>query len=423
MGLLVFAVASSLCANNIAEEIPHEETIRELVRQLDAPQRAVRDNAEAKLLEFGAPILPILSKFVPTSAEAKLRWERVRHHLVMQRVDREAEASLVTLIATDVPVEKALRVIEEQSGNRIRVTQSLAQQRVSCSYQNQPFWMVVEDLARQVEGEVVPDAGGTLEMISREKGGERLGVTYHGPFRFVVYAPAPSGESHSKERPANQAGQPSARPVLTLELAWESRLRPALLWWGPIHWQCDGSAAGTGPGASRREIPVVGPRCAVQLVLPIESSCLAATRQRLSGTVEPILPLGIYPFEFTKGDLDRGTAVQQLGQVKVELRSWQRVNSDTQVALRAEFREPQEAFGSHRGWFYQWRAELGARGNSQPADQVEAFWLGDNGVELVYHFRGAEESGGRLTWFVPVAITRATIDFEFDLPREKERAR
>lgn len=417
--LLVFTITLCICRTNLAEQTPPEETVGELVARLDAPQRAVRDQAEADLIRLGTQILPILNKFVPTSAEARLRWDRVRRHLVTQQIERESQGSLVTLTVTDVPVEKALQVISEQTGNRVHATGSLAQRTISCSYQNRPFWTVVEDLAQQVKGEVVPDAVGSLELVDEEKGRQRLGVTYSGPFRLALYAISPLAKNELKAGTAKPFSQIPARTVLAVELAWEPRLRPALVWWGPTHWQCEGTTVPNGSTASRREIPVVGPRCAVQVVMPAESPCPSAARRRLSGTVEPILPLGTYPFDFTKTDFDQGTAQRQLGEVKVQLRGWQKRDSHLQVALRAEFLQPQDAFGSHRGWFYHWRAELRTGTTSQPPDQVEAFWLGDNGVELIYHFHQAQENVDRVTWLVPVAIAKAPFDFEFDLAPER----
>ncbi|MGB9879858.1 MAG: hypothetical protein ACPLRM_03760, partial [Anaerolineae bacterium] len=84
---------------------------------------------------------------------------------------------------------------------------------------------------------------------------------------------------------------------------------------------------------------------------------------------------------------------------------------------RVEYSQPQEAFASHRGWFYRWQAEIEGDGYRKTFDHLEALWLGENGVEFVYRFSGLSGRATAVRWMLPLAIVRFSA--EFDIALEK----
>ncbi len=82
-------------------EGPHSDAIAETVRQLRAPKRAARMQAQQKLIHWGTPIIPVVQSLNPDDLDAEQR-ERLRHVLsrLKHHVD-DTPASMAMLLVND----------------------------------------------------------------------------------------------------------------------------------------------------------------------------------------------------------------------------------------------------------------------------------------------------------------------------------
>ncbi len=413
-----FAVSFVVLCNEIrygplAAEQDLREQIARLVAALDAPQRSVRDSAEKELEALGWRILPELSEVVPSSPEVAQRLARIRERLITQRVHQEAMESRVTLQVEQTSLEAILSAIQSQTGNTVIARGELARERISVSYHDAPFWKVIDGLAEQTRAEVTLESDGGVELLRNENSGKfftQRQVTYAGPVRITV-------EKASNEQQNQTLALRSAeRMVLNVTLAWEPRLRPAMLWWGPVE-LVTASEVHHVLLPSRREIPIMGPRCGVETAVVVDGELGKGQGVTIRGAFELVLPVCSETFRFARPGEKAIPARKRVGDVTVTLTSWSDKPGMVAVGLRAQYGEPHDAFASHRGWFYRWQAEIEGNGYRKTFDRLEALWLGDDGVELVYRFSGLPGPATAVRWTVPLAIVK--IPAEFDIALEK----
>ncbi|MBC7352207.1 MAG: hypothetical protein H5U08_07595 [Thermogutta sp.] len=389
------------------------EHIRRLVAALDAPQRSVRDSAEKELESLGWRILPELSEVVPSSPEVALRLARIRERLMAQRIRQEARESRVTLTVEQVSLKEVLNAIQSQTGNSVTARGELAEERISASYQDVPFWKVIDDLAERTRAEVRLQTDRSMELVRAEVAGQfpkNRQVIDVGPVRVSV-------EKASSVQPRGESSvlTASRRIVLNVTLAWEPRLQPAVLWWGPVELATANERVHQVLLPSRREIPILGSRCAVETSLVVEDLGSKGIEGAIRAAFELVLPVCVQPFTFERPAGNALPVRQHVGDVTVTLNSWREKDGVVEVGLRAEYGQPQEAFASHRGWFYRWQAEIEGDGYRKPFDQLEALWLGENGVEFVYRFSGVPGRATAVRWMVPLAIVKVPAEVDIAL--------
>lgn len=197
-----------------------------LVRQLDAPQLAQRDAAEAELLKRGPAVLDLLPpNSERMSAEVQQRLDRVRQKLQRLAADAAARPSTVTLRADAMPLSKILAAFQQQSGNTIvdareKLGQPAADTELNVKFDKTPFWPALD--------QVLDQAGLTLYPFAEQPGlsvvaslgaatGARSGpACYVGPFRIE---PVEVTARRELRQPLGQ--------LLTVgvEVVWEPRLR------------------------------------------------------------------------------------------------------------------------------------------------------------------------------------------------------
>ncbi|WP_347244377.1 hypothetical protein [Thermogutta sp.] len=411
----VLVVGSTISPPALGVEEELRDHIRRLVAALDAPQRSVRDSAEKELESLGWRILPELSDVVATSPEVALRLARIREQLVAQRIRQEARESHVTLQVQQRSLENILKDIQSQTGNVVTVRGELAQEPISASYHDAPFWEVIDDLAEQSHSEVTFNTDGSVELLSAENAGRfrtKRQVTYVGPIRITA-----EKASHAQPREENSPLTSSKRIVLNVTLAWEPRLRPAVLWWGPVELVSSRGGARQTLLPSRREIPILGFRPAVETTVVVDDSVSKESKAAIRGAFDFVFPVCLESFKFERPVGNLFPQRQHMGDATVTLTSWRENPGMVEIGLRVEYSQPQEAFASHRGWFYRWQAEIEGDGCRKTFDHLEALWLGENGVEFVYRFSGLSGRATAVRWMLPLAIVRFSA--EFDIALEK----
>ena len=115
--LLIGAMLPGQAAADAGDELRLQ--VRRLVRQLDDAQRATREAAERSLIELGPPALDLLpAPGRDTSAEVKVRLERIRKALEAAVAEAAAQPSRVTLHG-ELALSAALAELQQQTGNRI----------------------------------------------------------------------------------------------------------------------------------------------------------------------------------------------------------------------------------------------------------------------------------------------------------------
>ena len=192
--LLLCSLLAGQIAASGGEDLKAE--VRRLVRQLDAPQLAQREAAEAELLGRGPAVLDLLPPADDrASAEVQQRLGRIRQRLQQAAADASTSASTITLHADAMPLSKILRAFQEQSGNTIdsicrrnvRPTGDRSQADASTSKARRsgrrwidswtrPGWRYIRRSGGETLGVVAPPEGKPTARSDR--------ASYSGPFRF-----------------------------------------------------------------------------------------------------------------------------------------------------------------------------------------------------------------------------------------------
>lgn len=395
--------------------------VRELVRQLDAADKAARDAAEASLLELGPAALEHLPDPTPRmSAEVKLRLERVRSELLRVRATAAVSPTFVTLAAEQMPLSQVLASIEEQTGNRLmdyrqQFGQQVSDPPVTVAWEQRPFWQAVDELLDRTELTIYPygEADDALALVNRMEELTRQGAAAYAdalrlePVEMTAYRSLRNPNSQSLE--------------VVVQAAWEPRLKPVLL-----VQLLDGVQATDDQG---QQLQLAGQgTLEVSLEPGVKSSDLvyrfappprtAQTIATFAGQLELLLPGATESFRFE--NLAQAKRVEQRrGQATVVLDQVRKNNDLYEIRIRVLFEKSEGALESHRDWIYQNVCHL--LGSDGPPIEPVAFETtrqAENEVGLAYLFDLPEGVAGlTLEYITPVALVRQPVAFELhDLP-------
>jgi len=391
--------------------------VRRLVRQLDDAQRATREAAERRLIELGPAALDLLpGPGRDTSAEVKVRLERVRKTLEAAVAEAAAQPARVTLQG-DLALSAALAELQRQTGNRIvdfrqRFGQQASDPQLSLAFEKTAFWPAFDSLLDQAGLTVYNFSGelGALAVVARdehERNRAETGV-YQGLFRFEVLRVQAVRDLRN---PANHALR------LALELAWEPRVSPILLQI-PL-------AQLRATDESGQPIPVGTPRASLEV--PVENSLPAAEVQlplvlperrvaridTLQGLVSAILPGRVETFEFS--DLPGAKNVEQTRAGVTVVVEQVRKNGDVdEVRLTVRFDEAANALESHRNWIYNNEAYfLAPDGQRYEHAGLQAFRQAANEVGVAYlSDREGGLAGCKFVYKTPALLIQVPVAFE-----------
>jgi len=384
-GGLLLGQADSADGDQLALEV------RRLVRQLDAPRLAEREEAEQKLLDLGPDVLDLLPLVTHrTPAEVTLRIERIHQKLRTALAESVLEPSRLTLHGDALPLSGILTAIQEQTGNQIVHDRAPAggqeadDPRLNVAFDNTPFWEAMDRILDQVG--LCIDPYGTGEALHlRTRCTDLLPLagrtTYSGPFRFEPV----------RIDAARDLRNPNAHSVrLTVEVAWEPRLAPISLQLSMADIQAvdeEGNPLQVDSRQAQPEVPVHPDANAVQLILPLSLPPRASTKiGQLSGKFTALVPGKIQTFRFT--DLEEAENVEQrMAGVTVLLEQVRKNNTIWEVRMRMRLDEAGEALASHRTWVYDNEAYLEGP-DAQPVlcDAYENTLQTENEVGVAYLF-------------------------------------
>lgn len=440
IGLLAFGQAETTPAKKTAPSPAEIEAaakteelavkVRTLVKQLDANQQAQRDAAEKDLVALGSdvlPLLPVVNNRTP--AEVRNRLARVRGALQKIAIEAATKPATVTLEG-EMLMSEAFAKITEQTGNqfvdyRERFNQDedakLSDPKIKVSLDKVPFWKAVDTVLDAAEFSLYDydEESDALAYTAREAGAiKRTGnAFYAGLFRLEP----------SRIEAVRNLKNPSSRSLrLTVDVAWEPRVRPIVLQQplADVEAKDENGDKLTFDGAQGEpEVTVEGTNAGVEIDFQLNSpersvKKIASLKGKLLATV-----LGrVETFEFP--DLDKiKQAEQERGGVTVAVDECRKNGEIYDVNMRVQFDKAANALESHRGWIFNNECYLiDAKGNRIEQAGVEAELQDVNEVGLSYKFDlgdAKSAAGYKFVYKTPAAIIRIPVEFELtdvDLP-------
>ena len=410
---------SSLFAGQVetpaGEELKNE--VQRLVRQLDAPELAQREAAEAELLNRGPAVLDLLPTTDRASAEVQQRLDRVRQKLQQQAADAAAQPSLVTLQADVMPLSKVLAAFSRQSGNAIvdyrkKFNQPVTEPALIVHFDKTPFWPALDQVLDQAKLTIYPFAQRPAIHVVAAAEGKRSARSgragYSGPFRFEAIGVV--------ARRDLRRGEGSL--VVSVETLWEPRLRII----GLSQRMADVTATDEHgrplPVADREaqlEIPVSGDAPAVKLDLPLRLPSRDVRRiASLKGKLQAMIPGRIETFRF--GKLAGAKNVEQrIAGVTVTLEQVEKNNELWKVRMHARFDDAGDALASHRTWIFNNPACLESPDGKPIAySAYETTRQGKNEVGVAYVFN-TDQPLDKLTFVYKTPGTIVNSGFDYEL--------
>jgi hypothetical protein len=423
----ILSVGMLVAADQPAENSELADQVAQLVRQLDDRQLAARNEAERKLLELGAPALPLLPEIGDdTPAEIALRVTRVQQKLLEARVAAAAEPTRITLQGADIPLEKVFAEIEKQTGNKIvDYRENFGQEKtdvtVDVDFDNVPFWQALDQVLDQAELTLYPYSGqnGAFVVNRASDAGSRVErALYSGIFRLEPMR-------FEALRDLRDSNMQSLR--LYVEVTWEPRLQPFAILQDLSQVSAE-SDQGPVPVGSQRAMPEATIRTGMstaELEIPLELPQRSATKiTTLRGKLLALVPGPAEDFRFSSPPVaERGTPAKRIEQRKagatVTIDRVRKNNAAWEVALRVKFDSPSTALESHRGWILDnavYFVDAGGR-HITPGGYEQSRQAKDE-VGINYYF-DLEDRPDKLdfVYSTPTTILEMTVDYELhDLP-------
>ncbi|MBX9788476.1 MAG: hypothetical protein K2Y37_06135 [Pirellulales bacterium] len=387
--------------------------VRSLLRQLDAPELARRDAAEARLLELGPGVVELLPGASDRlSAEVRQRVERVRGKLELARAEKFVQPSRVTLKGR-LKLSAILKSVAEQTGNTItdyrkEFGQDADDIEVELAIDNVEFWLALEQLLEKTDLVLYPYAEkGGLAIVSRDVPAatnplRRLaGVFRLEPTQLVAERNL-QDQRHSVQ--------------LRLAIAWEPRMKPLALWL-PLESIAGSDNLGNVISAGEPgnlEAPANPGTTAVELMVPLSPPPREAAKiTSLKGKLTALVPGRIETFTF--GDLPKARDVEQrrAGGVVV-LEQVRKNNALWELRVRVRYDETGQALESHRGWVFENAAYLlTPDGQRRVADAYETTRHSEQEVGIAYLFEVPEGLAGmKFVYETPTVFLKLPVEFE-----------
>lgn len=391
--------------------------VRRLVRQLDDDSLENRQAAEKALVELGPEVLKLLPPVTRnTSAEVKVRLDRVRKALETASAEAAAEASTFTLEG-EMPLSEALAELEKQTGNKVmdfrgQFGQQRTDPNVTADFDETPFWIALDQLLDQANMTIYNFSGreGVVAIIGRnETERDRADrATYSGLFRF-------EGMKVLAERDLRNPQNDSLKVVI--ELTWEPRLKPIVL---QVALPAQRAIADTGEVVavdsrqSRLEIPVESSIAAAELQVPLMLPNRSVGKlASLKGKLLALVPGRTAAFEFE--NLEGAKAVEQHKAGVTVILDQVRKNADLyEMRVRVRFDKADNALESHRGWIYENQAYLiDPAGNKVDNDGMQTYRQAADEFGAAYLFAREEGlKGCKLVYETPVLIMKMPVEYE-----------
>lgn len=382
-------------------------SVGDLVARLASPDRSERIVAEEELLRRGPDVLESLPR---ESVDPAVRdaVARLRKRLEIERAERAVRPTLIS------------RHGSGRAGDMLReglsLTPAQAARPVSFDVEKQPYWAVMDDLARQTGGWPGDVASGGLTFRDRTPEDDAKRIGYAEAFRIAAGPVTVKWTSMSGQRlvrvPVVIRAEPRLRPLFVTCAAKDVILT------GP-----DAKPLSPFTPDAKYELPS-GERGGEEgLTLDFVADGEPAGPWTLSGKVVATVAAGEESFVFPIGH--NGPREETHGGVRVRLRdATRRADGSAEVELAVVYDRGGPAFESYRTWvFHNDAALLYALGDGgkrvvrldhQPDFDTVA--QADGGVVLRYRFTGIPPEAGRIEfeYVAPTKIVEAPLTFRIE---------
>jgi hypothetical protein len=399
--------------------------VRKLIRKLDAPQKTGREEAEKDLLALGTKILDYLPENTDRmSAEAGQRLDRIREKLEKSEAESTLETTAVT-VSGEKSLSDILAAIEKETGNhlvdlRSEFGQEVGDPKLKVDFDKKPFWPALD--------EVLDQAGLTIYPYASEDGG--LGLTSRGDSRLPRHGTAVYSGAFRVEGTEFIARRDLRDPMsrtlnLTLEAAWEPRLRPIVIMqpMAAVEATADnGQPIAVSASEGEMQFPIDSDMKSVEL--PIQFQLPERDVRRiasLKGKLTALLPGRVETFRF--GGLDKTKRVdRRRGGVVVALESVRKNAAVWEIRMLMIFEKATGALESHlsTGWVSNNFAALeGPDKKTIPYAGLETTRETETEVGMAYYFDVPDLKGYTFVYKTPTAIVSLPVEYELkdlDLP-------
>jgi hypothetical protein len=391
--------------------------VRRLVRQLNAPYLAQREGAEQRLLRLGPKVLDLLPEGDDrTPAEVAQRVGRIRQQLQQALAEATAGGSTVTLSGEARPLSQILAALQEQSGNKIvdfrkRFGHPLTDPQLSVEFDETPFWRALDQVLDQAELKVYAFGHQrAIHLVAREEDDlPRAGRgSYSGPFRLEPIRVMARRDLRNPEGDSL---------LLTLEVAWEPRLKPVGLKQRMADLEAvdeNGNPLAFDRSQAELEVPGNGDMTAVELNLPLalpprEVKEIAG----IKGTLTAMIPGRTETFAFDNL-LDARNVEKRTAGVTVILDRVRKNNELYEVRVVVRFDQAGAALESHRGWILNNEAYLeGPDGKPISQQGMRTFRQTPDEVGIAYLFvLDDPPSNHKFVYKTPGVIVATGFDYE-----------
>ena len=385
--------------------------VRRLLRMLDADDIASRDSAEKQLIELGPAIIQFLPEVNSrTSAEMKIRLQRIRQSVESEGVESFFEASMITL-SGKLKLSEAIESIEGQSGNDITIQgqDALESVEVELNVTDAPFWDVMTSVMEQANLRVNA-YGSTNGDLALAPGGQQSGPTAFtsGPFHVV-----PVSVQSTLPFNSNIGGQLQ----ISLTVTWEPRLEPVFMQipMSSVQAKLEGDTTITATNAQAApEIPLNTGGSSTQIDLQVQRPERNLEKiESLTGQFVVAVPSDRHKYEFKKfGNGARQS--EKFGDVTVILEGSRRNGAVYEMRVLVEFGNAQGALDSFRGWILSNQAYLLDK-NDKRLENVglQTYAITPNAVGIAYLFQiNGNPDDFTLVYESPASITKQTVRYE-----------
>jgi hypothetical protein len=398
-----------------------EDQVRGLIRMLNSPLLASREEAQQKLIALGPRVLEFLP--VPTertSAEEKQRLGQIRDKLQRAQAEASVKATLVTLTG-EMKLSEVFAAMQKQTGNMIadqreKLDQQAGDPKIKVDFQQVSFWQALDQVLDQTGLTVYPyveqDAVGFENRPEGDLPRSKRQVAYSGAFRM---------EAMELLGKRNLRNAEDRRLQLMMEVAWEPRLDPITIQQRMADIQAvddAGNAIELEETDSVLEPQILPGDLTTELLIPLKLPDRGVKQiASLKGKLTAMVPGRVETFRFT--DLAVRGAEQRKAGVAVILDQVRRNNEIWEIRVLVRFDKAAGALESHRGWVFNNEAYLETKdGQRINYDGFETTRQTEQDVGMAYYF-DLEKGPQGLTFVykTPSVVTLLPVEYEIkDLP-------
>lgn len=420
LALVCLAFASPPAyAEDAEDDAAFQEQVQALVRRLNDDELARRQKAEDDLIALGPAALAHLPKpEARVTAEVRERLERISQRLEQQAAENAAKPTKVTLRG-EMTLAEALAELERQSGNRLldlrgQLGQTATNPTIEPDLENVDYWRAVDAVCDLADVDIYhyirePQ---TITIANRDEGARRRAdrAIYAGPFRI---------EAVRIEAVRDLRTAASGNLRLRLQVAWEPRLAPITLEQSPGKMKAAGALEGDAANeeaafATTLGVDVVPGSTANEFDLPLPLPPREARKlPAMNNTLDVLLPGRVAAFTFD--NLKQANNVSRRhGNAVVVLEKTRHERGIFEVRMLLRYDRAEDAFASHRAWYYQNKAYLlDGEGNKIEHLGMELTRQDKSELGVSYKFDVDEAAPDlRFVYETPATVMKLPVEYE-----------